>query len=242
MATDNLRRSRNSTVLLFGPQALSFDGGTFRSLVSTLSSTSNQRWVLATIEELPHHWNTLSKELPHLSAVPGETLLHDMLGWFRDGTMPTHTPLPLPNILLSPLVVVAQLVQYTEYLQLRHPESTDDNLFTPSMSNTETLGFCTGILSALVVSCSTNQAQFARYGATAVRLAVLIGGIVDAQDIRDEFGESRSLATVWRTQQSRAEMIRILERFPEVNFPCAAPAPSILVELIVHLFGRHINP
>lgn len=219
MAADDISTSGNNSVLLFGPQALSFDGDTFRRLMSSLSSTSNQRWVLATIEELPEHWNTLSKEFPHLSAVPGESLLHDLVGWFRDGAMPTQNTLHLPNILLSPLVVIAQLAQYAEYLQLCHPESKDEDLFTASMSNAETLGFCTGILSAIVVSCSTNKTQFARHGATAVRLAVLVGSIVDAQDARNEHGESRSLATVWKTQQSRLEMIRILEGFPEVYCP-----------------------
>ncbi|KAL8907697.1 MAG: hypothetical protein Q9207_001266 [Kuettlingeria erythrocarpa] len=183
--------------------------------MSSLSSTSNHRWVLAVIEELPYHWDTLSKEFPHLSAVPGQKLLDDLAGWFRDGAMPTQSSLPLPNVLLSPLVVIAQLAQYAEYLQLCHPKSNGEDLCTASMSSTETLGFCTGILSAIVVSCSTNQTQFARHGATAVRLALLIGGIVDAQDARDEHGASRSLATVWKSHQSRLEMIRILGAFPE---------------------------
>ncbi len=212
-----------NTVLLFGPQALSFDGGTFRRLMSSLSSTSNHRWVLAVIEELPYHWETLSKEFPHLSAVPGEKLLDDLAEWFRDGAMPTQSSLPLPNVLLSPLVVIAQLAQYAEYLQLCHPKSNGEDLFTASMSSTETIGFCTGILSAIVVSCSTNQTQFARHGATAVRLALLIGGIVDAQDARDEHGASRSLATVWKSHQSRIEMIRILGSFPEVSCPALEP-------------------
>ncbi|KAL8746802.1 MAG: hypothetical protein Q9184_007694, partial [Pyrenodesmia sp. 2 TL-2023] len=183
--------------------------------MSSLSSTSNQRWALATIEELPDHWDTLSNEFPHLSAVPGRKLLRDMVGWFRDGAMPTQSSWPLPNILLSPLVVIAQLAQYAEYLHLCHPESKGEDLFAASMSNAETLGFCTGILSAIAVSCSTNQTQFARHGATAIRLAVLIGGIVDLQDARNEYGGSRSLATVWKSQQSRSEMIRILGGFPE---------------------------
>ncbi|KAL8720574.1 MAG: hypothetical protein Q9225_002593 [Loekoesia sp. 1 TL-2023] len=215
MAGHDFRPSGNNTVLLFGPQALSFDENTFRRLASSLSSTSNQQWVLDTIKELPDHWDAFNKELPHLSAVPGGRLLRDLIDWFSRGAMPTQKPGHLPNILLSPLVVIAQLAQYAEYLVLCHPESQDEDLFAAPMPDVETLGFCTGILSAVVVSCSTNKMQFAEYGATAVRLAVLIGGLVDAQDARDEHGESKSLATVWKSHQSQLEMARILQRFPE---------------------------
>ncbi|KAI9879282.1 MAG: hypothetical protein M1830_009012 [Pleopsidium flavum] len=216
MAGRIFRPTGGNTVLLFGPQALSFNEDSFRRLRSSVSSTASQHWVLDTIEELPGYWDTLCKEFPKLLAVPGAELLQDLGDWFKTGVMGQQGTSHLPNILLSPLVVIAQLTQYTEYLKVSDPESRDrQNLYAPSQPDTETLGFCTGILSAMVVSCSTNQTQFAEYGAIAVRLAMLIGAVVDAQDAQDDNGESRSLATVWRSHQSALEMTGILQRFPE---------------------------
>jgi hypothetical protein len=218
MAGHISRPTGGNTVLLFGPQALSFDEDSFHRLRSSVSGTANQHWVLDTTEELPGYWDDLCKELPKLQAVPGAKLLEDLGDWFRTGMMRQQAASHLPNTLLGPLVVIAQLTQYSEYLKLAHSEFGEQHdLYASSRPDTETIGFCTGILSAMAVSCSTNQAQFAEYGAVAVRLAMLIGALVDAQNALDDHGESRSLATVWKSHQSGAEMTRILQRFPEVN-------------------------
>lgn len=206
------------TVLLFGPQALLFDERSFRRLRSSILSSASQYWVLDTIAELPGHWEALCQKFPKLLAVHGAELLRSMDDWFRTGVMGQQGNSHLPNILLSPLVVIAQLTQYAEYLKLCESESQNrQNVYAPSPSDTETLGFCSGILSAIAVSCSTNQAQFAEHGGTAVRLAMIIGAFVDAHDALDGEGESRSLATVWRSHQSALEMTRILQRFPEAS-------------------------
>ncbi|KAI4180322.1 MAG: hypothetical protein L6R41_007301, partial [Letrouitia leprolyta] len=214
MSGHGFRPSDNS-FFLFGPQALSFDEDAFRRLRSSLVSTSNQQWVLDTAGELPGHWNTFCRKFPHLQAIPGEQLLQDLKAWLQKGAFPAQRSLQLPNIILTPLVVITQLAQYAEYLQLCHPNLQFDDAFATSISNGETLGMCTGILSAIAVSCSTTKMQFAEHGSAAIRLAVLIGGLVDAQDAHDEDGEFRSLATVLKSHQSRLEMARILERFPK---------------------------
>lgn len=214
------RPAGDSTVLLFGPQALSFDKHSFSRLRTCVLSSTSQHWVLNTIERLPDYWDVLCKEFPKLLIIPGAELLQDLGDWFRDGLIAQQaTSSHLPNILLIPLVVIAQLSQYSEYL--KHSGSKYLGLedpYTPAQSDTETLGFCTGILSAIVVSCSTNQTQFAEHGGTAVRLAMLIGALLDAQDAQDGEGEWRSLATVWRSQSmAELDMARILRNFPEVE-------------------------
>ena len=92
------------------------------------------------------------------------------------------------------------------------------DLHGSNKQNTETLGFCTGLLGAIAVSSSATQAQFQHYGAVAIRLAMLIGALVDAQDkSEDLYGESKSFSAAWNSPECGAEMTRILERFPEVR-------------------------
>ena len=67
------------------------------------------------------------------------------------------------------------------------------------------------------MSSTTDKTQFQRYGAVAVRLAALIGAIVDAQDALGDHGESKSLATVWNSSHTKTEMARIMKQHPEVS-------------------------
>ena len=208
-----------TNVLLFGPQALSFGEESLETLRTALTELKSCQWILDTISELPSHWNTLLTKFPKLQEIPGEKLLNDLHGWFETGVVDQATS-QLPNILLTPLVVLTQLTQYSRYLQLSVSNSSDNDqdlhaAFTKR--NVETVGFCTGLLSASVVSSSSDQAAFRQYGAVAVRLAMLIGALVDAQDASDRLhGRSKSFAVAWNSPAMARELVRILDCFPEV--------------------------
>lgn len=211
--------ARGTNVLLFGPQVLSFHEQSFSQLRSTLLDTPEHQWILDTTEELVRYWEILSRSLPRLLPVPGTKLLKDLNEWLKTGNF-TPTAFPLPNVLLTPLVVITELTQYLRYLDMeRHVPSERHDLHGPTKQNTETLGFCTGLLSAVAVASSSNQAQFRQHGAVAIRLAMLIGGLVDAQDRSgDLYGESKSFSAAWNSPECGAEMVRILEDFPEVSY------------------------
>lgn len=200
--------SEGNTVLLFGPQALSFDQEAFLKLRATILGSPAYQWVLDVVDELPTVWTSLLKSIHRLEVIDGAKELKNLNDWMRSGDLRADS-FPLPNILLSPLVVITQLTQYANYID-EHPELRNSD-------NTETLGFCTGILSALAVSSSAGKDQFAKYGSVAVRLAMVIGAIVDAQDAPSERGSSKSLATAWNSTNGEEELKRILAEFPDVG-------------------------
>ena len=210
------RSQIGNTILLFGPQALSFQEESFHRLRSFLFDSPARQWVLDTITELPAHWKHFAQSSHKLQAIPGEDLLGDLNVWFQTGKI-TQQCSQLPNILLSPLVVIDQLTQYASYLRFASGgpgEQHDPHAL--AHPNVETLGFCTGLLSALAVSSSGNKDEFRHYGAVAIRLAMLIGAVVDAQDASDPHGTSQSLATVWTSAEEGEEITRMLQQFPEV--------------------------
>ena len=219
MTGPNFRTSDGNTILLFGPQALSFQEDSFHQLKSIVLDNAENRWILDVVAELPAYLKAFSEKFPKVQAVSGVQLLENLNDWFKTGKVPSAS-FHLPNILLSPLVVLTQLTQYSRYLELAHPESGNgQNLYASHSQKTETVGFCTGILSALAVSSTSNQTQFQQCGAVAVRLAALIGALVDAQDASGKHRESKSLATVWNSRETKTEMTRILQQFPEVSRP-----------------------
>ena len=219
MAPPNPGVPGGTTTLLFGPQARSFQADTFHHLKSLVLNEAANRWVLDVLAELPSLFKTFSIQFPKLQAIPGTQLLQDLSEWFSTAKAQPAS-FQLPNILLSPLVVLTQLTQYSQYLALANSAPGHErNSYASQNQNTESVGFCIGMLSALAVSSAGDQAQFQRYGAVAVRLAVLIGAVVDAQDALGENGESKSFATSWNSGEKRMEMTRILQQISGVCFP-----------------------
>ena len=195
-------------ILLFGSQALAFNAEAFRQLRTTLLEYSSHSWILEAIAELPNYWDSITESSSRLQSIPGKKLLHGLNEWLKTGEAPGQF-FPLPNILLTPLVVIIHLTQYAKFLE------NNQRSFKHS---DETVGLCTGLLSAQVASSSENQDDFAEHGGIAIRLAMLIGAFVDAQDAGDDIqGESMSLSVAWTTPELGAEFAQILKRFPEVS-------------------------
>nr|AMJ52084.1 lijE [Ascomycota sp. F53] len=228
------RDQQESTVLLFGPQALTFNRQ-FEKLRQSLSGNDvGQHWILDAVAELPRYWTALTEKMPKINgAVEGEKHLADLDSWLRQGPLEDDRPAgleQLPNITLTPLVVLTQLTQYWRYLEFNHQlkgdgakEDLQADLIARAKSGSsnkvQTLGFCTGLLSAFAVASSNNQDEFEKYGKVAVRLAMLVGALVDAQEAwSKELGQgpSKSYATAWRNAKQEQELRQIIDNhFPQ---------------------------
>ncbi|OXV11593.1 hypothetical protein Egran_00646 [Elaphomyces granulatus] len=210
------RPSTGTKVLLFGPQALAFDNDAAGQLRAMLLNAPGFDWVLKAISELPTHWDEVSRAIPTLQPFPGMKLLDDFNNWLKTGQFKEAT-FPLPNIILTPLVVIIHLTQYSRFLEIIQPDSLGrQDVHASFKRNTETLGLCTGLLSATAVSCSADGLQLQHYGSVAVRLAMIIGALVDAQDVSNgPHGGSKAFSVAWNTIESGAEMAEILKGFPE---------------------------
>jgi len=206
----------NPKSFVFGPQAISFDVDAFHKLRLQLQETPRSQWALNTAADLPSEWGTISENIKKLQDFDGKSLLERLNEWLVGAPIPEGS-FPLPNTLLSPLVVIAQLIQYCAFLEAALPELRDtDELPATTKASTETLGLCTGTLSAFVVACSSSLADIGRYGAVAVRLAMLAGALVDAEEAaRDVDDKSMSFSASWSAEESGIS--DVLGKFPEVN-------------------------
>lgn len=219
-------------ILIFGPQDLAFDVESFKNLRLAILATP---WVQETFRQLPKDYEVLSKTYEKLKVLPGAKLLEDLNTWIETGNFP-QAALPLPNVLLTPLVVATHLTQCSEYLGLHgFSRTTSDDPRNKSIKDQVPLGFCTGILSALAVSSSGNEEEFRKYGAVALRLATMIGATVDAYDILN--GESTSLSVAWKASDIGGEIAKIIESFPKVSLAfCSNRLYQLSYELIdIHL-------
>ncbi len=216
-------------LLLFGGQALRFDADAFVQLRSTVWNTPEQAWITEAITSLPGCWNDFIKAFPRYGVIDNAPrLLVDMDEWFKNGSMQLeqHGVGPIPNMILSPLVVITHLVDYMSYLDMAGFSKE-----APGVPWTGALGFCTGILSAFAVALSKNRSEVRTYGAKVVRLAMLIGGVVDAQGRADAAGPAKALATVWNSTEGGEELRRILKRYPEVRIPLSLVSSFFCFEI-----------
>jgi hypothetical protein len=207
--------------LIFGSQALEFNAESARELRSHLLKREDFGWILETIAELPQYWIELSTAVPKLHDFPGAKLLNALNKWISSGSFP-EDEFPLPNILLTPIVVIAHLTQYVTFFDLAQQDGLlRHHRHLLSVGQVETLGLCTGLLSAAAASFSAAPADIRIYGRVAIRLAMAIGAVVDANDTGTTIGQRRwkSFAIAWSSPERGDDMAGVMERFPEVWLP-----------------------
>lgn len=208
-----------SLTLVFGPQDPNLDNTFLRSLRTTLLETPELEWIIETLTQLPQGWQKISDTHPELGAFQGQRYLHLLNEWVRRGTLPSNL-FPLPNILVTPLVVTTQLAQYTKFLtQLSPGISSSDSLPRALKLDTETAGLCTGLISSAAVASSATLAELQKHGAAAIWIATAIGALVDAGDSDHEDGDKwQSLAVGWTAQAADSKLDSIVKGFPEVFY------------------------
>lgn len=224
MVLQSASPASSKTLLLFGPQALSFDETAFQQLRTSLIATEDRhRWILDTIQELPEAVRHLSEAHPGLGVEFGIDHLTELIRSLDDGSWSWQNG--LPNTLLNPLVAIQQLVQYSSYLDLVCPADIEDKQLhasTQYASDTSSLGFCTGLLGAFAVSASTCDEELRKHGAAAIRIATLIGTVVDVQEFTSHAGPSRSFSAGWRSEEERSRLNTEIQRSGEVcSIPCS---------------------
>ncbi|PKX99601.1 polyketide synthase [Aspergillus novofumigatus IBT 16806] len=174
-------------------------------------------WVIDVLEELPAYWELLAKEIPALCHCYGASKLRDLKGWFQTGNIPADA-FPLPNILLVPSAIVMQLVEYQRFAKLANVGRKHSEAY---YGNTEAFGLCTGLLSALAVAQSTTQEELHQYGAVAIRLAMVVGATVDAEDtaIRFTACQSQAYASVLfdKRRGASASLLQSLHEVPGLH-------------------------
>lgn len=208
-------------LLVFGPQVSTLN-------VESLKRFSSERlprhqWVLDTLTALPDEWEDFSQKTSTFSKSDCGKQLQQLKDWASGGVASTPV-LPSTNSILSPLSVIGQLLEFWDFLDALLPNWPEDKVFPLSLiSNLETIGLCAGTLSAFAVASSSTKNDLRVVGATAIRLAVLVGAFIDVDNAANgaENG-ARSFSLSWTSSESAAALKEILAQYPDVRI--IAPA------------------
>ena len=124
-----------------------------------------------------------------------------------------------PAFSSAPLSLLTQLLDYARHLELNASKTSRvGDIFASSSKETESLGFGTGLLSALVASGSENRDHFQRLGATALRLGMITGnGCGFPRDPDPRRGVQNHLRPSGTLLKLASRSIEPSKKFPEVS-------------------------
>jgi hypothetical protein len=192
---------------LFGSQAPSLSQEYVARLRTAVYGNPQLEWIIKVVAEMPAIIDEYSSSSGHELPRKVLTDVQNLHGFFTtDGATANLTP-SLSNTILSPLVIIGHLLEYRSFI---------NSATSTHGSESQTIGLCTGMLSAFTVAASKDNESLAQYGAVALRLAILIGAIVDATEHSDA-GPSKSFATAWTAPLTHEDVVQIANDTPGVR-------------------------
>lgn len=192
--------------MLFGPQLVRLVPSRLVDLRRTVIEDPNLEFLVEIIKDLPSLWsNTIQPNVPSLGSLENaKEKLQQIVTFFENETEEAPRLAPPYNLLLAPLSVIAQIAEYVHH---GHQGTAQ--------------GFCIGFLSAAAVASARNKTELEGLTATAVRLAVAIGGIVDFDEQQRSDGQttlehSSTWSVRWTSALEKEHFEKTLASFPEV--------------------------
>ncbi|KAJ6442759.1 Polyketide synthase [Purpureocillium lavendulum] len=184
-----------------------------RQLRKTIQEDTRLRFLVRIAQELPTEWSTtIQPSSPRFERLTQAKKQLEWLGNFLQGNN-SETPAPSSgtscNLLLAPLTVISQIA---DYIRLERQGRVQ--------------GFCVGFLAAAAVACASNEEELARGTATAARLALCIGGVIDldeqerTNDDRMSPENSSTWSVSFTSAAERDHLDKTIASYPQTYISC----------------------
>jgi hypothetical protein len=204
------------SLVVFGPQTSHPTADQLERIRSTLLSNEHLQSFAAAIEDLGSFWGSLIEADPNLAQLPGSDALRTLRTWLDQGAFPPASSKPLPNTVLTPLTVIIHVVEYFDSLEVQALGCSHSEVLE-SVTDAGIQGFCSGLLTAVAVACSSTESKLVRLASVSLRLAVVIGAYVDLDGFsRKAEGDAACLAIRWSDSEQENLIRNSLKSMPEV--------------------------
>jgi hypothetical protein len=212
------------SLIIFGSQG-GVPDPTYLSLISSfLAQNEHTTPLVSAINALPEWWDSISRSHRFLQRVPGHASLGRLRRWLVEG-LPDEVEEPTPNVFLAPLTVGMHVVEYLSYLE---SESVSHASVLQATRTNGFQGLCIGQLTAIACSSATNESEFIKQAVVAVRLAVLIGAIIDLDGCYAEPPRQWACIVARHKSSTLSNTITdVLAGYPDVS-KCTFAIPSRL--------------
>ncbi|KAI8946421.1 hypothetical protein F4801DRAFT_593370 [Xylaria longipes] len=209
------KRDWTPDILFFGPQ---FDASSDAALsVLQQSSEDHQSWMTDVISGLLTLWAKTSHRLSNSDLVPVQKHLAHLQSFL---TQKVHGEPrgALPNTVLSPLTVLVQIRQYQVYVQTHSNPSLDAHSILLQDAKATPLGICIGLLTRCAIASAVSTRDLLHCAAVAIRLALFIGAIVDAEEYVNFHGPTIAFTAMWRHAEGERDLNRIISQYADNTY------------------------
>ncbi|RAQ98771.1 polyketide synthase [Stemphylium lycopersici] len=218
MGCDTTTELAGSRLLLFGPQKPGLVLHLLSELRNTIISNPKLDFLIKTVKTLPSLWEDVvlpcCPELQRLTSANDH--LQQLAQFFKTGSTDGLPSKLQYEFLLVPLTVISQIVEYMSLDQ-----------------EGDVQGFCVGFLAAAAVTSSHSAFELERWTATAIRLALCIGAIVEIDEREGERSSDRSStwSVRWRSDAEEDHLRRTLESFPTAYISCTTDVDRVTLTI-----------
>lgn len=206
------------SLLVFGPQAEFPPESSLQAARQELTSSPHLGALREAVCGLSEYWQELVEFDQGLESVPGAEYLDHLRQWVKNGGPFPHHQNRMPNHYALAVTVILQITQYIRYVE--HLGSESHARVLEHLSAGGIQGFCVGLLSALAVASSENEAALGPSAAVALRLAVIIGAYVDRDGAYSPAATKYATVAVrWREGKAydESEVHQIIQSTPNVS-------------------------
>ena len=202
-----------ASVVVFCPQSKAPGEAYLTQLHSFLRHSKHLEPFVQQMLKLQDVWTILAEQREDIADLgQGPRHIRNMSEWFKTGNSSAiaHS---LSGILTLPMLVVIQICQYFQYLELHG--ISHSQLLAQLREGGGVQGYCGGLLPAIAIACSRNEAEVVENAAKAARIAMAIGAYGELGDDESVPGATTIVVRLKKVGQGD----ELIGKFPGVGFP-----------------------
>ena len=207
----DLGSSSVASLAIFCPQSKAPTEKYLDQLHAYARNHEHLQTLLIKLQDLREVWDLLAADREDIANLSyGPKYVQGLLEYFKTGKS-SRIANPLNGILVLPLLVLVQTCQYFQYLELNG--LTHAGLLTQLRAGGGIQGYCGGLLPAIAIALSLDEAEIVENAAKAACLAFAAGAYGDLGD--DESATGPGTIVVRTKRPGQAD--EFVEKFPGVS-------------------------
>ena len=198
---------------VFSPQSKAPQEAYLDELRSYLCGKAELRTLLNAIEDLPKTWSIFADYNSDIAALTqGLRYTQALADWVQNGNS-SRIANVMSGILSLPLLTIIQVVQYFQFLEVKRLRHTDFIARLRDRGGVQ--GYCGGLMPAIAIACSANEAEVATNAAKAMAIALGVGAYGELGDDENIKGPTTIVVRLKYAGQGE----EIIRDFPDVRCP-----------------------
>ena len=213
-----------ASVAVFCPQSKAPEESYLKELHSFLRHRKYLEPFVQNLLDLKDVWTIFANQRQDIADLgQGLRYMQNLSEWITTGKS-SQIAGCMSGILSLPLLVVIQTCQYFQYLELH---GVSHSQFVAQLrAGGGFQGYCGGLLPAIAIACSKNEAEVVENAAIAARIALAIGAYGELGDDESVPGATTIVVRTKRVGQGD----ELIEKFPGVSSSNARLSPSPLTK------------